>query len=237
MFLFNINSINLLHITLLKTIMLFALITIAQLIFQTECQEAPGDVCVLGAVNNFANMNGEYELEGTHNGFPYYKKDECSTQYIYAYYYPPDDFHYYTFYSELTIEYPESDPSLPECGAEGQDWNVTPSDPTQCIGGWVVYISSLLNSTYNETDITVQSGECASDIECDTENDVSDSSDSSDSNDNAYALFEVENNDIGDNEQMNKVIIDINSELFVVALCFIAGSVTICNICYFWNRK
>eukprot|EP01084_Bolivina_argentea_P298154 513750_1 len=125
------------------TLLLIVLTIYTQLhLHTTQAQDTPENVCVSVDVPLFKGFNGEFELGGTFNGFPYYVKSGlCLTVYLYAAYYEPDDLNYYLFNLELTEQFPNNS-RIVECGTE-EYWVETPSDPSQCKGGWVLYFDNI----------------------------------------------------------------------------------------------
>eukprot|EP01084_Bolivina_argentea_P298155 513752_1 len=127
--------------TLTKQMLLLITLTFYTQLHTTQAQKTPENVCVSGNEPFFKDAYGEYELGGTFNGFPYYTTTaRCSKMYIYAAYWEAENRHYYLFNFELTEQFPD-DILAVECGTEA-DLVETPSDPSQCKGGWVIYFDN-----------------------------------------------------------------------------------------------
>eukprot|EP00483_Globobulimina_turgida_P005757 UN05767 len=217
---------------LLLTLKIIVFATYTQL-FRLTSSQTPDSVCVSGGTGNLEYLNGGYELEGTHNGFPYYSKEECITQYLFAGWWGLDEIHYYLFYDELITDFPDLF-YIVECGSD-TDWDETPSDPTQCKGPWITYYGDA-DYDYNVTSITVVSGEC----ETESCSDI-DSESESDSESNENALFEAKNDDINimnDNSEYTKnVTIDL-SQISWIYVWIMFGTILLVNVfCVWWIPK
>eukprot|EP01083_Nonionella_stella_P132923 404137_1 len=119
-------------------------------------------LCVWNSHNDWDHLNGEYIFSGTwstgHGSFQYWKRSSPScpdhTQYLFAAWYQPDMFHFWTFQTSLTTDWTEG---YPDCS---KDTGVVPHDPSQCQNGWFLFDAKT--GTFTALTITVSNARCPS---------------------------------------------------------------------------